>query len=136
MPKELWPLFRDNRRLGHAFPALAAKLIEARARAKYGARVGVIGVLHTFNGQLEFNSHVHTMFTGGGLHFSSGTWIARLYFERDSLMMAWRRSAIVLLRAVRASARASLHPSRPVRNKGTLKCCRPDFFEDRGSRVG
>jgi hypothetical protein len=99
MPKELWPLFRDNTRLAHALPALADKLIEARARAKYGVRVGVIGVLHTFNGQLEFNSHVHTMVTDGGLHWSSGTWIAKLYFERDALMMAWRKGVIALLRA-------------------------------------
>ena len=99
MPRELWPLFRDNPLLAKALPALAAKLIEARVRAKYGLRVGVIAILHTFNGQLEFNSHVHTMVTGGGLYGSSDTWVSRVYYERDLLMEAWRRAVIALLRA-------------------------------------
>ena len=100
VPRELWPLFRDNPRLANALPALAAKVIEARILAKYGVRVGVNAVLHTFNGQLEFNSHVHTMVTGGGMYGSSDTWVSRVYYERDPLMEAWRRAVIALLRAV------------------------------------
>src|SRR5664279_4421129 len=99
MPKELWPLFRDNPVLAKALPTLAAKLIEARVSAKYGLRVGVNAILHTFNGKLEFNSHVHTMVTGGGLYGSSGAWVSRVYYERDRLMEAWRRAVIALLRA-------------------------------------
>ncbi len=99
MPKELWPLFRDNTPLAKALPVLAAKLIEARVGAKYGLRVGVIAVPHTFNGKLEFNSHVHTMVTGGGLYGSSDSWVSRVYYERDPLMEAWRRAVIALLRA-------------------------------------
>jgi hypothetical protein len=99
MPKQLWPLFRDNPRLAKALPALAAKLIEARVGAKYGLRVGVIAVPHTFNGKLEFNSHIHTMVTGGGLDGSSDGWVSRVFYERDPLMEAWRRAVIALLRA-------------------------------------
>ena len=99
MPRELWPLFRDNPRLAKALPALAAKVIEARVSAKYGLRVGVNAILHTFNGPLEFNSHVHTMVTGGGLYGSSDSWVSRVYYERDPLMEAWRRAVIALLRA-------------------------------------
>ena len=99
MPRELWPLFRDNPLLAKALPALAAKLIEARVRAKYGLRVGVIAIPHTFNGPLEFNSHVHTMITGGGLYGFSDTWVSRVYYEREPLMEAWRRAVIALLRA-------------------------------------
>ncbi len=99
MPKELWPLFRENPLLAKALPVLAAKLIEARVRAKYGLRVGVIAVPHTFNGKLEFNSHVHTMVTGGGLYGSSDSWVSRVYYENDPLMEAWRRAVIALLRA-------------------------------------
>ena len=62
-------------------------------------RVGVIAILHTFNGQLGFNSHVHTMVTGGGLYGSSDTWVSRVYYESDPLMEAWRRAVIALLRA-------------------------------------
>src|ERR1017187_3767926 len=99
MPQELWRLFRDNPRLAKALPVLATKLIEARVLAKYGLRVGIIAILHTFNGKLEFNSHVHTMVTGGGLYGSSDTWVSRVYYERDPLMEAWRRAVIALLRA-------------------------------------
>ena len=99
MPRELWLLFRDNPRLAKALPALVAKLIEARVLAKYGLRVGIIAILHTFNRRLEFNSHVHTMVTGGGLCGSSDTWVSRVYYERDPLMGAWRRAVIALLRA-------------------------------------
>ena len=67
MPDVLWPFFRDNPLLTRALPALAAKLIQARVNAKYGLRVGIIAILHTFNGRLEFNAHVHTLVTGGGL---------------------------------------------------------------------
>ena len=86
MPNVLWTVFRDNPRLAKSLPVLAAKVIQARASAKYGLRVGVIAILHTFNGPLEFNSHVHTMVTGGGLYGSSDTWISRVYYERDPLM--------------------------------------------------
>src|ERR1019366_5626606 len=78
---------------------LAAEVILARVSAKYGLRVGVISILHTFNGELKFNSHVHTMVTGGGLHGSSDTWVSRVYYDRDALMEAWRKAVIELLRA-------------------------------------
>jgi Putative transposase len=65
--------------------------------AKHGLRVGVIAILHTFNGKLEFNSHVHTMITGGGLHGSSGIWSPRVYYDKDRLMKAWQKAVIALL---------------------------------------
>ena len=99
MPVELWPFFRDNPRLAKALSALAAKVIQAQVSARYGLLVGVISILHTFNGKLEFNSHVHTMVTGGGLYGSPGTWAARVYYNRGALMEAWRRAVIKLLRA-------------------------------------
>jgi hypothetical protein len=99
MPNLLWPLFRDNPPLAKALSALAAEVIQARVGAEYGLRVGVIAILHTFNGKLEFNSHVHTMVTGGGLHGSSNTWVSRVYYDCDRLMKSWRKAVISLLRA-------------------------------------
>lgn len=99
MPDVLWPLFRDNPLLARALPALAAKVIQARLSAKHGLRVGVIAILHTFNGKLAFNSHVHAMVTGGGLYGSSDTWISSAYYDQDLLMGAWRRAVIALIRA-------------------------------------
>jgi len=100
MPALLWPFFRDNPHLANLLSVLASELIKARTNAKYGLRVGVIAILHTFNGKLEFNSHVHTMATAGGLHGSSCTWVSRVYYDRDALMEAWRKAVSALLRAV------------------------------------
>jgi len=99
MPDLLWPFFRNNPPLAKALSALAAEIIKARVSAKYGVKVGAIAILHTFNGKLEFNSHVHTMVTGVGLHGSSNIWVSRVYYERDALMEAWRKAVIALLRA-------------------------------------
>jgi hypothetical protein len=99
MPDVLWPFFRDNPALARALSAFAAKIMQAQMNARYGVRVGVIAILHTFNGKLEFNSHVHTMVTGGGLNGASNTWIPRAYYNHDQLMESWRRAVIALLRA-------------------------------------
>ncbi|MGD0571141.1 MAG: transposase [Candidatus Sulfotelmatobacter sp.] len=99
MPAQLWPFFRDNPSLALALPALAAEVIRAQVGVRHGLRVGVIAILHTFNGKLEFNSHVHTMVTGGGLHESSGIWVPRVYYDHARLMKAWRTAVIALLRA-------------------------------------
>jgi len=98
MPDVLWHFFRDNPHLAKALSTLAAKIIEARASSGFGLRVGVISILHTFNGELAFNSHVHTMVTGGGLQGSADTWVSSVYFDRDALMHSWREAVIELLR--------------------------------------
>jgi hypothetical protein len=99
MPDILWPFFRDNPSLSRALPALAAEVIRAQVGVRHGLRVGVIAILHTFNGKLEFNSHVHTMVTGGGLRGPSGKWSPRIYYDRDRMMKAWQKAVIALLRA-------------------------------------
>jgi hypothetical protein len=99
MPDVLWPLFHDNPALTQALPILAAGVIKAQAVAKHGLRVGVLAILHTFNGKLEFNSHVHTMVTAGGLHDSSAVWGSSILYESEALMRAWQRAVIAILRA-------------------------------------
>jgi Transposase zinc-binding domain/Putative transposase len=105
MPNLLWPLFRDNPTLARALPALAAEVILAQVGVRHGLRLGVIAVPHTFNGPLEFNSHVHTMVTGGGLCGSSDTWVPRVYYDPDQLMKSWRKAVIALLRAALRAGR-------------------------------
>ena len=107
MPEVLWPLFRDNSHLARALPAFGSTVIQTRANAQHGVRVGVVDILHTFNGKLEFNSHVHAMVTAGGLHGSTGTWVPSIYLDRDRLMEAWRRTVIALLRAALLSGQLS-----------------------------
>jgi hypothetical protein len=58
-----------------------------------------MAILHTFNGKLVFNSHVHTMVTGGGLHNSPEVWGSGILYDKDALMRSWRRAVIAILRA-------------------------------------
>jgi hypothetical protein len=110
MPDLLWPLFHDNPRLAKALPILAAKMIQTRVTARYGVRVGVIAILHTFNGQMKFNSHVHTMITGGGL-VGSG-WMSRVYYDPFQIRRAWREAVIDLLRTALRAGRLRTSMSR------------------------
>lgn len=98
MPDLLWQLFRDNRPLTIALPVMAANIIDAWMTSRHGLRVGVIAIPHTFNGKLEFNPHVHTMVTAGGLHASSGSWVPSVYYDSDHLMRLWRTAVVKLLR--------------------------------------
>jgi hypothetical protein len=73
-----------------------------------GLRVGVMAILHTFNGKLEFNSLVHTLVTAGGLSGVSDAWEESVYYDQDALLEGWRRAVIKLLRAaLRAGQLAS-----------------------------
>jgi len=97
MPNVFWCFFRD-RDLAKLLPVLAAKTVEALVRARFGVKIGVIAIPHTFNGRLEFNAHVHVMLTAGGLDIS-GRWLPSVYYDVDALTHYWRRGVIRLLRA-------------------------------------
>jgi hypothetical protein len=116
MPDVLWPFFRD-RQLTRLLPVLAAKTVEAWARARFGLKVGVIAIPHTFNGRLEFNAHVHVMVTAGGLE-TSGGWMPGVYYDVDALTRYWRRGVIRLLRAnLRAGRLITELPAQAVEEK-------------------
>ena len=74
-------------------------------KAKHGLRVGIIAILHTFNGRLEFNSHVHTMVTAGGLQSATGARISSVYYNNDQLMELLRSAVIKLIRAAYRTGR-------------------------------
>ena len=98
MPRELWTFFDNNRAFARALAALASNIIKAWAASKHGLRVGVIAILHTFNGRLEFNPHVHTMLSAGGLKEAPRSWLPKAFYDSDRLMGFWRRAVINLLR--------------------------------------
>lgn len=86
MPDVLWKLFKDNRILANVLPAIAASAMESWVYARHGVRIGITAILHTFNERLEFNSHVHTMVSAGGLQVSSGSWASSVFYGNDQLM--------------------------------------------------
>src|SRR5207245_5706159 len=98
MPSSLWPIFKQNRHLLHDLPVLGAAVIEQWAKTKYGVRLLIMVVPHTFGGYLNFNCHLHILVSAGGLRESESRWITRLTFNKDALMRMWRYAVITYLR--------------------------------------
>ena len=106
MPDVLWPIFRQNRHLLHDLPTLGAAVIQQWAKLKYGVRVPIMVIPHTFGGRLNFNSHLHILVSAGGLQESEGRWVDSLLFNEDEdedkdkgkLMRMWRFAVITYLR--------------------------------------
>ncbi len=98
MPRALWPVFQQNRHLLHDLPALGAAVVEQWMKHKYGVRVLIMVVPHTFGGYLNFNCHLHILVSAGGLNESEGRWVAPLRFDKNEIMEMWRNAVITYLR--------------------------------------
>ena len=98
MPDVLWPIFQQNRHLLHDLPAVGAEVIQQWARSKYGIRLLIIVVPHTFGRKLNFNSHLHVLVSASGLNEPNSRWIHRLHFDKKALMHMWRYAVIMYLR--------------------------------------
>jgi hypothetical protein len=76
LPAELRPLARSNQKMIYnlLFRASAAALQQLAQDPRFvGARLGMVGVLHTWTRQLLYHPHVHYLVTGGGLT-ADGRW--------------------------------------------------------------
>lgn len=77
VPACLRVLIAYNRRAlyGLLFSASSAAMQELAADGRWlGARLGFVGILHTWGQQLAFHPHVHYLVTGGGVD-AQGRWI-------------------------------------------------------------
>jgi len=99
MPNTLWPLFATNPRLCRKLAEIAGRVIVSYARARRGVEVGVMPILHTFNGKLEFNSHVHALVTARDLQMAPSHYRSNIFFDQNQLMRSWKRLIVTLLRA-------------------------------------
>jgi len=98
MRNTLWPLFAANPGLCRKLPEIAARVILCYARVHKGVEVGVMPILHTFTGKLEFNSHVHALVTAGDLQTPDSRGRSSIFFNPHELRRSWQRLVIVLLR--------------------------------------
>jgi hypothetical protein len=98
MPDVLWPIFQQNRNLLHDLPALGAAVIEQWTEIKFGARVLIMVVAHTFGGFLNFNPHLHILVSNEGLDVLGSRWISSVKFPEQALMPMWRWTVITYLR--------------------------------------
>ena len=70
LPAELRPLARSNQKTIYnlLFRASSQALLQLAHDPRFvGARLGMVGVLHTWTRQLLYHPHVHYIVTGGGL---------------------------------------------------------------------
>jgi len=78
LPDELRALARSNQKLIYhlLFRASSQALLKLAQDPRFvGARLGMVGVLHTWTRQLLYHPHVHYIVTGGGLT-SDGRWLS------------------------------------------------------------
>jgi hypothetical protein len=116
MPDVLWPIFQENRHLLHDMAALGAAVIQQWVKARYGVRVLIMVVQHTFGRRLNFNPHLHILVSAGGLQETEGQWITPLIFEKDALMHMWRYALITYLReAIQAAVLTSDLATEPLK---------------------
>jgi putative transposase/transposase-like zinc-binding protein len=124
MPDVLWPIFQKNRQLLHDLPSLGGAVIQQWAKLKYGVRVPIMVVPHTFGGRLNFNSHLHILVSAGGLRESESRWVNGMAFDGDKdkgkLMHMWRFAVITYLRAA-MKAKVLTSDLRPQRLRTCLK---------------
>lgn len=77
VPSELHPLMAFGREaLFGALMRSAAHTLDALARDKMGATLGISAVLHTWTRELRFHPHVHCLVTAGGLALDDSRWVA------------------------------------------------------------
>jgi hypothetical protein len=74
-------------------------VIQQWVKAKYGVRVLLMVVPHTFGRHLTFNAHLHILVSAGGLKESEGRWIAPLHLDKRALMHMWPYAVVTYLRA-------------------------------------
>jgi len=78
LPAELRAPARSNQKTIYnlLFRASAAALLQLAQDPRFvGARLGMVGVLHTWTRQLLYHPHVHYIVTGGGLS-TEGRWLS------------------------------------------------------------
>ena len=79
IPSILNPLVSMNKKLMYdlLFRSVSETLVELSHDLKHlGARIGVIGILHTWGQNLMEHPHVHCIVTGGGLSPDGSRWVS------------------------------------------------------------
>lgn len=79
IPSELNPLVIMNQKVMYnlMFRSVSETLTELSGNPKHlGARIGLMGVLHTWGQNLMNHPHIHCVVTGGGLSLDGNRWIS------------------------------------------------------------
>jgi hypothetical protein len=126
LPAELRALARSNQKTIYnlLFRASSAALLQLAHDPRFvGARLGMVGVLHTWTRQLLYHPHVHYLVTGGGLT-DDGRWRS----SRKDFLVPERALAVIFRAKLRdALKKAALFASvdRRVWKKRWVVDCEP-----------
>jgi len=111
LPNTFNALALGNKRIvyGVLFDAVARTLAEVAANPKHlGARIGFIGILHTWGQNLSLHPHIHCVVPGGGLSPDGSRWIGcepGFFLPVRVLSKVFRGKFIVLLKQARAGGK-------------------------------
>lgn len=97
MHPDLWEIFRGNRHLLRALPALGAGALSDWAKEQYKAEIPILTVLHTFNAKLEFKPHLHIVAGLTGLRLDGNGLVTGIHFPKELILERWRNAVLDLL---------------------------------------
>lgn len=105
LPHELIPLALQNPKLvyGIFFRAVSQALLTIAADPRHlGARLGFLGILHTWNQKLLAHPHIHCLVPAGGISLDRSRWIScrslRFFLPSQVLAAKCRGKFLALLR--------------------------------------
>jgi hypothetical protein len=105
-------------------PKLGAAVIQQWAKLKYGVRVLIMVIPRTFEGRLNFNSHLQILVcrrsAGIGMSLGEQVGLRQELKIKDKLMHMWRVAVITYLRAA-LKATVLTSDSSPQRLRASLK---------------
>lgn len=129
VPDTLHPLFRGNPRqlYGLLFKASSETLAQIAADPRHlGARIGFLGILHTWGSTLVFHPHIHYVVPAGGLSPDGDRWVhspARFLLPVKVLSEVFRGKFVDFLEQAWRQRKLELEgPLEPLRH--------PVLFED------
>ena len=111
LPDTFNALALGNKRIVHGvlFDAVAQTLSAVAANPKHlGAKIGFIGILHTWGQNLSLHPHIHCVVPGGGLSPDGSRWIAcksGFFLPVRVLSKVFRGKFIDLLKRARAGGK-------------------------------
>jgi len=113
MHADFWPIFQRNRRLLDDLPAIGAGVLQDWAEERYGARIIIVAVRHTFGAHLNFNAHLHILASTVGLYKTNDRLVHDIRFYRDAIVKRWRHTLLDYLTMALEAGQLSAHLSQP-----------------------
>ncbi len=97
VPEEFWLLFLENRKLLSLLHQSAGQAITDWAKTVH-LLPGVVTVLHTFGSKLNFNCHIHALYSLGGVSLKTGQFKEYSFIPALSIKMRFKTILLSKLR--------------------------------------